>query len=45
VGFDQVTLGNMQVDHGRGNVGMSQQLFKRDDVNPLFEQVCGIGMP
>jgi len=34
----------MQIDHGRGDIGMAQQLFKGYNIDPLFEQVCGISM-
>lgn len=44
VGFYLGALGNVQINHGRGNFGMSQELFKGNNVKPLFEQMGSIGM-
>ena len=38
-------LGNMQIEHRGGNVGMPQQLFDGDDINPIFEQMGRITVP
>jgi len=44
VRLDQVALCHVQVDHGGGDVGMTKQLFERNDVDALFEQMCGVRM-
>jgi hypothetical protein len=30
-------LGNVQINHGSGNFGMTQEFFKGNNVKPLFE--------
>ena len=41
-GVNQRALGDMQVNHGGSDVGMSEQVLKRDNINTLFEQVGSI---
>lgn len=40
-----VELADVQVLHGGFNALVPQQFFKRDDVEPIFEQMGSIGMP
>ena len=39
VRFNQRTLGYVKVNHVSGNIGMSKQLFKRYNVQSLFQQM------
>jgi hypothetical protein len=39
VRFYQGALGNVQVYHGSGNLGMPQEVFEGNDVQAFFEQV------
>jgi hypothetical protein len=38
-------MGYMEVDHGRGNIGMPKQFFESHDVQSLFQQMGGVRMP
>jgi hypothetical protein len=35
----------MKVNHGGGDIGMAEQLFQGNNVQPLFKQVGGIRVP
>jgi len=41
----QVTLGQMQVDRGVLDIGVSQQQLDRAQVSSGFQQMSGIGVP
>ena len=35
----------MQVNHGGGNAGMAKQFLECNNIESLFQQMCGVGMP
>jgi hypothetical protein len=45
VWFNKRTLSYVKVNHGGGDIGMTEQLFQGNNVQPLFKQVGGIRVP
>ena len=39
VRFDHLALGYMQIEHGVGDVGMTQKLLQGNDIQPIFQKV------